>query len=382
MTRRRLAGIMVVEVRAMKRLLKWVLLLSSLLVFAVSSSARTAPTRMLKHASGPITALAMDGPRVIYSTDDNGVYVWNLRSGVTVRVRIPSPTDFPQIGQVAIAGTRVAWITDEVAGNSMETNENLFTASLGKAGKPKLAHAFRYFDLDLSEWRGDWISGLVASGRLVAVSTWTTTPDPATRAAVISNARLSRIGHESGQLHPIASGESAIISRSVDGGAVAVLRSTGTVGIYSGAGALVREITPRPSPPVEIALSEGRLVALTRSQRLEVYNAQNGILEHRWVIKTKHHYVLGNLHAYRGLAVFAVGVGRLPRSMRIFDLQTGRSIALPWRDRSAWNDASVGPLGVVYAVNDYRAYGSHNPSGTLVFLSTSRVLRSIAQGHL
>jgi hypothetical protein len=385
MTRRRLAVMMRVEVRAMKGLLKWVLLLSLplLLVTAVSASAKSAPKRILKHAGAPIAALAIDGARVVYSTDDNGVYVWNMQSGATVRVRRPSPTDFPQIGQVAIAGTRVAWITDDVAGNSMETNEDLFTASLGSAAKPKRAHAYRYFDLDLGQWRGDWISGLVGSGKLLAVSTWTTTPTPGVGGPeAISNGRLSRIAQERGQLQTVASGESAIVSRSVDGGRVAVLRATGTVGIYSGTGALLREITPGPSPPVEIALSEGRLVVLTKSQRLEVYNAQNGILEHRWVIGTKHYYALGNVRAYRGLAVFAVGVGRIPRSMRIFDLQTGRSIALPWRDRSAWNDASVGPLGIVYAVNDYRAYGGHHPNGTLVFLSTARVLDGIAHGHL
>lgn len=367
----------------MKRLLEWVLFLaaSSLLVLAVAASATSTPTRKLKHASGPITALAIDGARVIYSTDGNGVYVWNVQSGTTIRVLIPSQSDFPRIGQVAIAGRRVAWITDDVAGNSMETNENLVTTALGRYGARTLAHAFRYFDLDLGQWRGDWIGGLVGSGKLLAVNTWSTTPNADTRTETISNARLSRIGLSSGQLQPIGGGDSVIVSRSVDAGQVAVLRSTGTVGIYSAAGVPLREIAPHPA--VEIALTSGRLVVLTKSpQRLEVYNAKSGVLEHSWAIKTKHPYVLGNLRAYRRLAVFAVGVGRLPRSMRIFDLQTGRSLVLPWRDRSAWTDASVGPLGVVYAVNSYKAYGGHHPSGTLVFLPTTRVLTGIARGHL
>jgi hypothetical protein len=366
----------------MRWLLKRALLLALplIVVLAAAAAATTTPSRVLKHASGPITALSTDGSRVVYSTDGNGVYVWNVQSGATVRVRIPSQSDFPRIGQVAIAGRRVAWITDDVAGNSMETNENLVTTALGRYGTRTLAHAFRYFDLGLGQWRGDWIGGLVGSGKLLAVSSWTATPDASTRTELISNARLSRIGLATGQLQSIASGESAIVSRSVDAGQVAVLRSSGTVGIYSAAGGLLREITP--SPTLEIALNGGRLVVLTKSQRLEVYNAQSGVLEHRWVIKTKHYYVLGNLRTYGRLALFGVGVGRLPRSMRIFDLQTGKSVALPWRDRSAWTDAAVGPFGVVYAVNDYRAYYPHHPNGTLVFLSTARVIKAIAQGHL
>ena len=366
----------------MKQQRNWVLLVGLFAVFvlAVSASASPTPPRKLKHASGPILALAMDGARVVYSTDGNGVYVWNVQSGATVRVQIPSQSDFPQIWQVAIAGKRLAWITDDVAGNSMETNEELYAASLGKAEKPMVAQVSRYYDLDLGQWRGDWISGLAGSGSLLAVSTWTTMPDPATRTETISNARVSRIEPENGRLRAIASGNSAIVSRSVDAGRVAVLRSAGTVGIYSRAGALLRDFTP--SPAVEIALSGDRLVVVTKSQRLEVYDAQTGVLEHRWAIKTKHPYPIGNLRVYRRLAVFAVGLGRSPRSMRIFDLQTGRGIVLPWRDRSGSNDASVGPLGVVYAINDHRAYGGHNPSGTLVFLSTARVLKGIAQGHL
>ena len=82
-----------------------------------------------------------------------------------------------RIGQVAIAGKRVAWITDDVAGNSMETNENLVTTVLGRYGVRTLAHAFRYWDFVEPQpghgtwlWRGDWIDGLVGSGGFLAVS--------------------------------------------------------------------------------------------------------------------------------------------------------------------------------------------------------------------
>ena len=58
-----------------------------LLVLAVSAAAGGTPTRKLKHASGQIAALAIDGPRVVYSTEGNGVYVWNVRTGASSQVR-------------------------------------------------------------------------------------------------------------------------------------------------------------------------------------------------------------------------------------------------------------------------------------------------------
>jgi hypothetical protein len=358
----------------MRRLSSWALLLALpfLLLLAVSATATGTPTRKLKHASGPITALAMDGPRVVYSTDGNGVYVWNVRSGATARVRIPSPSDQPLIGQVAIAGQRVAWITDDVAGNSMETNEDLFTASLSKAGKRKLAHAFRYSEFIEPQptrgrwlWNGDWIGGLVGSGKLLAVSTWTTRPNADTGTETISNARLSLIG-ATGGLHPIVSGESAIVSRSTDGGQVAVLRPAGTVGIYSAAGALLRQITPTSAQ--EIALTGTRLVVLTKTKTLEVFDSKTGALTHTWPIKTRHAYLqAGRLRAYGRIALFSVDPRYSTRDLRILDLKTGRGFALPSRTRSGWNDASIGPFGLVYAVNSYKTYGGHHPSGTLVF---------------
>jgi hypothetical protein len=66
----------------------------------------------------------------------------------------------------------------------------------------------------------------------------------------------------------------------------------------------------------------------------------------------------------------------------MLDLKTGKRVRLPTRSRSACNDASVGPLGVVDAVNSYLAYGGRHPSGSLVFLSTARVLAGIARGSL
>jgi hypothetical protein len=59
----------------MKWLSSWVplLALSLLLALAVSAIAASTSMRKLKHASGPITAMAMDGSRLAYSTDAGDV---------------------------------------------------------------------------------------------------------------------------------------------------------------------------------------------------------------------------------------------------------------------------------------------------------------------
>ena len=370
----------------MRRLSRWVptLAVPLLLVLAVPAAATRTPTRKLKHASGPIVALAMDGPRVVYSTQGNRVYVWNIRSGATSQARDSSSSTFPLVQEVAIAGTRVAWITRDVAGNSEETNEDLYTASLNGAGARKLAHAFRVHDFgldDIQRWNGDWIGGLAGTGKLLVVSRWTTAPNPGgSTFETISNARLSLISATGGRLHPIAGGEDSIVSASVDSGHVAVLRPNGSVGIYSATGVLLRQITP--SSAQEIALGGGRLVVLTKTKTLDVYDAKTGAFEHSWPVKTKAHLQAGYLRAYGRIALFSVAPGRSSRNLRFMDLKTGRNVALPTIFRSAWSDASVGPLGVVYAVSNGKAYGGHVPSGTLVFLSTARVLADISIGHV
>jgi hypothetical protein len=326
----------------------------------------------------------MDGPRVVYSTDGNGVYVWNVRSGATWQVRARSKSDHPLVQEVAIAGQRLAWVTRSVVGNSMETNEHLYSASLLGARTTEVAHAFRIWSWNygpnvLSQWDGGWITGLVGAGKSLAVSRWTERPTADWSGTTISNASLSLIS--AGRAHPIATGEQSIVSKSVDAGHVAVLRSEGSVGIYSTAGLLLREITP--SSANDIAMGGGRLVVLTKTKTLEVYDTRTGVLQHTWPVRTRAAYLqAGHLQAYGRIALYSVDPRYYSRNLTILDLKTGKSIVLPARPRSAWNDACVGPLGLVYSLNSYEAYGGHHPSGTLFFLTTARVLAGISRGHL
>jgi hypothetical protein len=272
-----------------------------MLVLVISAASATVPARKLHHVVRPIAALAMDGPRVAYVTDDDAVRVWNVQTGATAGLRPGSGhyMEHPFIPEVAIAGTRVAWITLGISGNSQETWARLYTSSLTSGARP-VASAFRtdgYSDGGVQLWDGNWLTGLVGSGKVLAVSRWTTKPNADFSGNEISNARMSVIPATRKPLRMIASGEQSIVSASSDASRMAVLRPDDSVGIYSATGVLLRQI--RPSSAKEIAYGGGRLAVLTDTKTLEVYDSRSGKLLHTWPIHTKRSYLqAGKLSAY------------------------------------------------------------------------------------
>ena len=252
------------------------------------ATATQPPTRKLKHASGPIVALAMDGPRVVYSTQGNGVFVWNIRSNAASRVRGHSSSDNPLVQEVAIAGTRVAWITRSAAGNTEETFENLYTASSSGAGTKARA---RLPDPRVRTGRRSALEGQLdhrAGGLRQAARRQPMEDKAEPWRPHLRNDRerpFERDQRKRRAASPIASGESRSFRGLADSGRVAVLRQDGSVGIYSSAGQLLRQITP--SSANEIAMGGGRLVVLTKTKTLEVYDPGTGTLVHSWPIKTR-----------------------------------------------------------------------------------------------
>jgi hypothetical protein len=380
---------MFTEVRAMKLLSMFLAAVAAplLLALVVPAAAWNPPAKKLKQVGLPVETVAMDGPRVMYSSDDNAVRVWNVQTGAIKLLRRGGGRfiDNPRIPELAIAGQRTAWITVASAGNSQETWARLFTTSLAAPqGHHQIASAFRvdgYGDGSVELWNGDWLGGLVGSGNVLAVSRWTTRPDPASSGLTISNARLSLIEPGSRPLRVIASGQKSIVSAAVDAGRIAVLHPDDSIGIYSSQGSLLRAITP--SSAKEIALGGGRVVVLTDAKTLEVYSAGTGALLHSWPISTKTAYVqAGHLSAYGRIGVYVVDPRYLTSSLRVVDLDTGKQVVLPSSQHSG-RDAVVGRLGLVYAVNRLH-FGVQPPkrTGTLVFLSTKSVLAGIAKGRL
>jgi hypothetical protein len=328
-------------------------------VFAVSGAGAKVPSSTLTHAKHSIVAVAIDGPRVAYSTDQNAVLVWNVLTGKTTRARGVHLGTGAGIPELAVAGTRVAWILTHVAGNSLETRAQLMVSSPTGAGRRVVASAFRTDGVDdngVEVWDGNWLTGLAGSEKVLAVGRWTTTHN------VPSNERLSLIDSK-GHLRVIASGPGTVVSAGVDGGRIAVLRPDGTVGVYTTGGTLKLEVTP--SSAREVALGGGRLAVLTRTKTLEVYDPASGALLHVWQLPTAK---AGNLRVWGRIGVYSEPYGWASQHVHVLDLLTGRAFVLPSALRPWAAPAVVGRLGLVYGSNSWRH------GGTLVFLSTSRVL--------
>ena len=365
----------------MKPLIKWVLFLAVplLLMLAGSAAASTPPAGKVKWTNAGIETVAMDGSRVAYSTESNAVYSWDVRSGKSTRLARPSSSTWPLVHEVAIAGRRVAWIARDIAGNSQETNEDLYTASLSGTGLKKLGTAYHALDFIEPQptrgvwlWRGDWITGLAGSGNVLAVSRWTTTPTQLGE-TTISNARLSLISATTGLLHPIAAGERSVVSRSVDGGRVAVLRPQGGVGIYSAAGTPLGEIEAPGA--TEIALSGDTLVVLTETSTLRVYNSRSGRLAHTWRVPSVRNAVFLE-DVYANTAVYSVYSHG--RNLHLLQLSTGKDLLLVkgagLADRGG-HGAQLEAPGLVYAA-------SKSGGGKLVFVPMARVLAAVSKGHV
>jgi hypothetical protein len=358
---------------------------SLLLLLVLASSAANGHARTLKQVNRPIAAVAMDGARLVYVTDDDAVRVWNVKTGATAQLRAGTGRYMtnPQIPEVAIAGTRVAWITRSENGNSRETWARLYVRSLsGRATQP-VASAFRRDGISndgVEIWEGNWLTGLVGSANVLAVSRWTTTARADLGGMTVSKQRLSVLDSRRPLLRVIAAGARTVASASADRSRVAVLRSDDTVGLYSATGALLKQITPTSAQ--EIAYGGGRLVVLTHARTLEVYDAQSGALLHTWPIHTKAPNVRpGNLRAYGRIGLYFTDTRYLAQRLHLVDLATGKELVRP-PSSHPWGaaDAAVGPLGVVSSVNTYRFGSNPKRAGTLVFEPTARVLALMGHG--
>jgi len=378
------------------------LLLFALVVASAQAGAATSAAGKVKVTAKPVWTLAMDGPRVAYMLDSRRVGVWDVVTDTTSVVRGNYPSngrDFGHgSGEVAIAGRRVALITRFVIGNTLQTQERLYTASLGgpahQLGK-KTNHSSDGGDCTVpgsGYADGNWLGGLVGSGQTLAVSSW-----KADDAATISE-RLSLIMATG--LRTIAAGPGTTVSQSADRGHIAVLRSTDAwpayqgpaqqstpmVGIYSTAGTLLREISlnaPLPNPCgapstlIRIALSGDQLVVLrldlpqpgSLTATVEVYDWTTGALVHTWPLALSHVAPIEDRLFVSGRIAVIEGAFRL----RLLDLTTGKAATVAATRPN--NPATIGPRGLVYAVNPTKDSGA----GKLVFVPTTKLLAALGK---
>jgi hypothetical protein len=383
------------------------LLATTLLLLSVEAAAATPQPHKVKQTTKPVSTLAMDGPRVAYVSAGR-VRVWNVLTGTTSTVKGTYPSNGMHSGsrpavldEVAIAGTRVALITRFVAGNSQEAQERLYTGRLGGSAHQLGSTSTHVTGPQCFECgnpgfaTGDWIAGVVGSGKMLAVSTWKSSD------TVTSEERLSLVTPTG--LRTIVTGPGAIVAESTAGGRIAVLRSTEawpasdvgpataapSVGIYSSGGRLLREIVP--SSAREVALSGKRLVVLTQPDvialeseaepfEFEVYDWRTGALVHTWGVPARPPQLAGcrRFALYGRLAVYSVGCGAGgAHTLRLLDVTSGKDVVLARVHGSGGPVLAMDAKGLVYGVN-HEFHAKQPPHGKLVFVPRAKLLAKVS----
>ncbi len=342
----------------------------ALSLVAAAAGRTSVPPAKVKHVHGRLEALAVDGTRIAYdvgpeSANRNKVVVWNVRTGKTTTVsgnrtrHADDSSTGSGVFQLAIAGTRVAWLVNE--GGNTEGDDYLFASSVVKPKERQIASVVRYGDScpgrSEPSCAGDWLGGLVGSGGMLAFNRWTT---DGTGSATDGALNLL-VGTKTKQ---IATGADTVEAVSADGGRVAVLRSDGTVALYSSpSGTVVRVVSPASIE--EVALSGHNLVVLTRARTLELYNTESGNRRKVIPVQGSAKQKPGNLDVQGKIAIYTTGsrvhaVNLSSRKDRVIG-KLGRAVGL----------ARVDAAGVAYTSNRL----SNN--GTLVFVPWARVKAAV-----
>ena len=354
-----------------------------------ASAAGTAPAgAKVRHLRQPIEALALDGTRLAYDAGSkyvtrpgvvNEVLVWDVATGRTTKVSgsLTAGADGSSTGagvfDLAVAGTRVAWLTN-VGGNT-EGDDALFTSSVTSPQEHQVAAVQRLGDncagRDPHNCAGSWLGGLAGSGGVIAANRWTT----GGRGSITTGGLYLLSGTK---LTQIASGAATVEAVSADGGRLAVLRSNGTVGIYSSTGKALRTVTPTPRAR-QVALSGGSLVVLRFGGTLALYDASTGALEKTLAVHGSAS-TASNLGASGRIAVYTTGCGPYVSqscplgSIRAVDLKTGKDVQLATLAGGV-NLAAFGRAGLAYAGNGWHSTAGN---GTLVFLPYARVAAAVS----
>lgn len=252
----------------------------------------------------PITAMAMDGPRVAFAVSDpqgscDQVQFWNIPwHYVSKLTRTSGPTCLPKhapggITDVAVAGSRAIWTT-RYGGTT-----RVLAASIIKCEEWVVARP-------LGDLRGT--TRLAGDGNILAYALTGT----GTRSARSSVGVVPRFWRG----EQIASPTDGTVAVSVDSARVAALRENGTVSILTRGGALVTRVQVGDARAISLRRNT---LAVLADGRLDVYSTTNGRRVQTWPVGAEARSV--DLHF--GLALVASG-----RDVYSFDLITGRSAHL------------------------------------------------------
>jgi hypothetical protein len=359
------------EVDAVKKLGRAFLVLTAGLLpgLALVTSATGTTVRgasRIKHISNPIAAFALDGNRVAYgihpASSLDRVDVWDFSTGKTTTVsgiRTQEDGFSPQgigVYQVAIAGTRVAWLTS--VGGKAGGHDYVFASS---ATKPKE----RLVDTEdhlggtcvgdfTKGCAGNWLGGVVGSGSLIALNRWTTDSQ-----GTITTGGLYAL--KGTRMSKFASGSDTVEAAVASGSRVAVLRQDGSVGVYSSSGKSLLNLPLAGGKG--LALNGRNLLVLTKPRTLQLYDAKTGARVRTFTPRGT--VAPRNLDVQGKTALYTTG-----SAVHLVNLSSGKDRVFA-EHRGGVLFAALDRAGLVYGGN---GYGS---KGTLIFVPFARVAAAV-----
>src|SRR5262245_20839433 len=269
---------------------------AAVLAGALTAPVGTAPVRPPpRTVVGSVQGLAMDGPVVAYNAAVRGCLearVWAVGqprdplvsgNGTCRAGRSPFNWDFTA---VAVAGSRLAWVTVEMGLD--EEYDTMWAASLPRGGERKLAQT-AHFESPTRRTAGTQFQRLKGSGDLIVADVLDVRQPPTD-----SLQRVTPHG-----LAPLVASEATITDFDTDSNRVAVLRG-GAVEIRSSSGALIRSI-PEPKA-VAVAVDGDRVVAAAK-RSIAVYDSASGDRVSTWPLAHR----LERFDAAQGLAAYTDG---------------------------------------------------------------------------
>jgi hypothetical protein len=365
--------------------------LGALTLLAASASARTArptlhertltvhvsPPAVTGSVDGPIGGIALDGTQAAYVrgvrvTPANQLgqrlYRWNLATGRASLVsgakthRIPQTSTGRGISEIALAGSHSAWVVS--SGGNTESSETLLSSTAKPRKDKVLVASDRFWDgQSCSSLAGTWLGGLVSDGSRIWYARWSTQAGQG-----VTQSALWRISGSSAT--KIASDSGAVVSASADGGRIALLRTDGTVAVYSSSGTLLNTITGAGpvvcgsgDPGEGVALTGKLVAALTekgharQAGSIKVYDRTTGELLHTWTASGFD----WQFDAYGGIAVYVKGT-----RLHAIDLRTGKDVVVAKRTR-AIQGVRLDHAGLLYYLN-LRWSAKEGQDGKLVFV--------------
>jgi hypothetical protein len=334
------------------------------LLAAVAAAAPLPAPAATVSLPGPVPMLAADGGRVAFATSRRvGAFEAEFRIGVwkppaarvSVLLRARHVSDAYDVEELALAGTRVAWID---VGHGNGEQQDLWTASVSG---PVRAVGGEYYNSVGGLRGGTYVGGLAGAGDLLVVNTWEQCDeldvqsgkrDPScvpSDPSWISSVRLAEIGPS--VLRPLLAGPDAMLVAAVDDGRVLLRRGRSvTVVDRSGARVATHEL---PARTLGVALDRAAVVVLTSTR---VGAGDTGC-------------ALGSPPTKRRLADAAGGLAAVldgARRLRLVRLRDCRELRLDL-DRGTFGDAALTEAGLWYSVAASRA------AGTVAFVPAARL---------